>query len=59
MLMNMVKGLQATVTKLQNNQADRRAPRSWDDPVRPSQLTCWRCGMPGMKGDTARKARGL
>jgi len=40
MLMNMVKSLQATVTELQSNQADRQAPRSWDDPVRPSLLTC-------------------
>jgi len=47
MLMNMVKGLQATVTKLQNNQADNQAPRSQGDPVRPSQLTCWGCGMQG------------
>jgi len=47
MLMDMVKGLQATVTKLQSDQADRRAPRSQDDPVRPSLLTCWGCGMQG------------
>jgi len=40
MLMNMVKGLQATVTELQNNQADRRAPRSRNDPVCPPQPTC-------------------
>jgi len=46
-LMYMVKGLQATVTELQNNQAERRAPRLWDDPVRPSQLTCWGCGAQG------------
>ena len=47
MLIDMVKGLQATVTKLQRDQADRRTPRSRDDPVRPSLLTCWGCGMQG------------
>jgi len=47
MLMDMVKGLQATVTNLQSDQADRRAPRSWDDPFRPALLTCWGCGMQG------------
>jgi len=47
MLMDMVKGLQATVTKLQRDQAGRRAPRVQDDPTRPSQLTCWGCGAPG------------
>jgi len=40
MLMNIIKGLQAMVTKLQSDQVDRRAPRSWDDPVHPSLLTC-------------------
>jgi len=47
MLMDMVKGLQAMVAKLQSDQADRRAPRSRDDPVRPSLLTCWGCRMQG------------
>jgi len=47
MLMGMVKGLQATVTKLQHDQADRRTPRSRDNPIRPSPLTCWGCGMQG------------
>jgi len=47
MLMSMMKGLQATVTELQRNQTDRRAPRSRDDPVRPPMPTCWECGMPG------------
>jgi len=47
MVMNMVEGLQATVTELQSNQADRRASRSQDDLVRPSLLTCWGCGMQG------------
>jgi len=47
MLMDMVKGLQATVTKLQRGQADRWAPRVQDDPTRSSQLTCWGCGTPG------------
>jgi len=47
MLMDMVKGLQATVTKLQSAQADRRAPRARDDPVCPSLLTCWGCRMQG------------
>jgi len=45
MLMDMVKGLQATVTKLQSDQVDRRAPRSRDDPVCPSLLISWGCGM--------------
>jgi len=35
MLMNMVKNLQATVTELQSNQANRRAPRSREDPCPP------------------------
>jgi len=47
MLMDMVKGLQAMVTELQSNQADRQAPRSRDDPICPSLLTCWGCGMQG------------
>jgi len=47
MLMDMVKGLQSTVTKLQRDQADRRAPRLRDDPARPFLLTCWGCGMQG------------
>jgi len=40
MLMDMVKGLQATVTDFQRGQASRRAPRVRDDPTRPSHLTC-------------------
>jgi len=48
MLMNMVKGLQATVTELQNNQADRQTPRSRDDAIRPSRLTCWGAGWKDM-----------
>jgi len=48
MLMDMVKGLQATVTKLQKDQADRRTPRSRDDPVCSSLLTCWGAGCKGM-----------
>jgi len=47
MLMDMVKGLQATVTELQRGQAGRRAPRVRDDPTRPSQLTCCGCGDQG------------
>jgi len=47
MLMNMVKGLQTTVTELQRDQANRQAPRSRDNPVRPSQLTCCECGASG------------
>jgi len=46
-LMEMVKGLQATVIELQQSQADRRATRSRDDPVRPSQPTCWGCRTSG------------
>jgi len=47
MLMNMVKGLQATVTELQRGQAGRQAPQVRDDSTRSSQLTCWGCGAPG------------
>jgi len=47
MLMDMVKDQQATVMKLQSDQVDRQAPRLWNDPVRPSLLTCWGCGMQG------------
>jgi len=47
MLMDMVKGLQAMVTKLQRDQADRRTPRSRDDPARLSLLTCRGWGMQG------------
>jgi len=47
MLMDMVKGLQATVTELQQGQVGRRALRVRDNPTRPSQLICWGCGTPG------------
>lgn len=46
-LMDMVKGLQATVTELQRDQADKQTFRSRDDPVRPLQPTCWGCGALG------------
>jgi len=47
MLMDMVKGLQATVTELQRGQAGKWAPRVRDDPTHSSQLTCWECGASG------------
>ena len=47
MLIDLVKGLQATVAELQQGQTSRQAPRVREDPTRPSRLTCWGCGSPG------------
>jgi len=46
-LLDMVKGLQATVSELQRNQAGRRTPLARDEPTHPLQLTCWGCGASG------------
>lgn len=47
MLLDMVKGLQFEVIKMQQQQADRQMPDSRDNPARPAQPTCWRCGTSG------------
>ena len=47
MLMDMVKGLQADMKQMQQEQADRRAPRPRGEPIGTSHLTCWGCGARG------------
>lgn len=42
-LMKMLKGLQATMTELQHEQATRQYPQLRDDSVCPLQPTCLRC----------------
>jgi len=44
MLMGMVKGLQADMKRMQQEQADRRVPRPRGEPISTSHLTCWGCG---------------
>jgi len=40
MLMDMMKGLQAEIKKVQQEQADRRAPRSLGERIGYSHFTC-------------------
>jgi len=47
MLLDMVKGLQLEVVRLQQQQAGSRRSDSRTRPNRPNQLTCWGCGAIG------------
>lgn len=53
MLMDIVKGLQADLKKVQRSQAGKRAPWSWDEPAQPIPLTCWGMKQKDTWGGTA------
>jgi len=46
-LLDMVKGLQTDIKKVQENQAGRRAPQTRDNPAKSLPLTCWGCRSEG------------